>query len=136
MSVKVLRQLIRATLTEAIELSTQQKTVKRALDDVAQASGGKAAVLFSRIMTKRISQEEIDQMADEVRTMAQANPKVVQQFNVALEDTLAGVEAPNRLGDMISQTLAKARPISGVRAKVQAPPDKPVITMRSLIKSA
>lgn len=134
---EALRRVIRETLLEVVDWTPQQKAAIAALNRTAGASGTKAGVLFSRVMSKRIDRAEADQMADEVRRMAASNPKAVQAFDTALEDAWAGVEAPSRIGGMISGALQAGLPAatkhaSGVRPEPQAPAQ--TFTMRSVAK--
>lgn len=108
MSVALLREVVRSVIVEAVMLSKQQMAAKVALDKVVSVAGAKAGVLFSRILSKRISPEEIEQMAGEVRAMAAKDPKAVRLFDQALEDAQAGVKAQSSIGDMISSTLNAA----------------------------
>jgi hypothetical protein len=114
---EALRQIVRSTLasmvSEAVMLSPQQVAAKAALAKANPAAGGKAGVLFSRMLSKRITPEEADQMAGEVRALAAADARAVRTFDVALEDLQASQQAPSRIGDMISTTLKAASPAPG-----------------------
>jgi hypothetical protein len=137
-----LRRLVRATILEAVELTAPQRAAKAALDRAAPGAGGKAGVLFARLLSKRIEADEAEQMADEVRQLAQSDARAVQMFDSALDDTRESLAAPGRLGSMIADTLADAGPskqTSGVRVRPSAAPgaaQPQALSMRSLLKRA
>ncbi len=105
-----LRLLVRDVLVEAVMLSPQQLAAKAALEKVNPGASGKAVVLFSRILSKRIDPEEAEQMAGEVRSLAAADPRAVKAFDTALEDLRAAPDSERRIGDMISSTLNAPAP--------------------------
>lgn len=105
MSVSLLRSVIRNVIVEAVMLSKQQMTTKAALDRVDSTAGAKAGLLFSRILSKRITPEEIEQMAGEIRQMVTKDPNATKLFNTALEDAQASMAAQSNISNMISSTL-------------------------------
>jgi hypothetical protein len=103
--------MIREVLSEAVRLNPTTQSVVNLLSDADPVLGPKANVLFLRMLTKRISDSEQEEMANEIRNIIGRipDPKQVARlrysFDAAFHELKDEVAAPNRIGSMISNTL-------------------------------
>ncbi len=109
-----MRETLERILVEAVTLTPQELAVKAAIAKVAPPAGGKAAVLFARMKSRRVDPAEAEQMADEVRSALVAaggarTRNVQQAFDDIYDELEDDLEASSGIGDMITQTLKQGQ---------------------------